>query len=117
MIVYDFAQNSWERIDSVIVKPRKHHRSVVLEDYIFIIGGVNNDKKNNKLANECIDPLKWKKIDFHEFGNSPFGNSKFALAPTSKTSAITYGGIDSVTKMPLASSWMFDIKEGFENKN
>lgn len=117
VIVYDFAQNSWQRIDSVIVKPRKHHRSVVLEDYIFIIGGVNNDKKNNKLANECIDPLKWKKIDFHEFGNSPFGNSKFALAPTSKTSAITYGGIDSVTKMPLASSWMFDIKEGFENKN
>lgn len=116
IFVYDFIQNSWKKIESIASKPRIHHKTVLLKNYIFIIGGVDNDTDNDRLDNECIDPLAWEKIQFNEFGNSPFGNSKFAIAATSKTTAITYGGIDSITKMPLASSWLFDIKDGFNNK-
>ena len=116
--VYNFEQNSWSKIENVEIKPRICHKAILLKNYIFVIGGAcdiddNFDDDKNKLPNECIDPYAWEKIEFNEFGNSPFGLSKFALAPTSKTSAITYGGIDPVTKMPFAFSWMFDMKEGF----
>lgn len=122
--VFDFKKNSWAWMNTADVCPRINHRAIVLKGFIFVIGGSNNklktkndhvDKSNSFLVikNECIDPLLWKKVDFKEFGNSPLGLSNFAISPTSKTSAITFGGIDYSTKLPFASSWMFDIEEGF----
>lgn len=120
--VYYFNENIWSKMKNAEIRPRICHKAIVLKDYIFVIGGASDFEDNfadesKKLPNECIDPIGWRKIEFNEFGNSPFGLSKFAIAHTSKTSAITYGGIDPVTKMPFASSWMFDMKEGFNNNS
>ena len=119
VFVFNLTKCFWCQMKNACLKPRKHHRTIFMNGYIFIIGGVdgidhdiNSDDFQN-LPNECIDPKTWEKVDFNEFGNSPTGISRFAIASTSKTSAITYGGIDSVTKMPFASSWMFDVEEGF----
>lgn len=125
--VFDFKLNSWTWMNNADVQPRINHRAVVLKGFIFVIGGSNKYKAKSDNANslvgrssemlvvknECIDPLLWKKVDFKEFGNCPLGLSNFAISPTSNTSAVTFGGIDLSTKLPFASSWTFDIEEGF----
>lgn len=115
VFVYQFKQNAWHKMKNATIKPRVFHRAILLKGYIFIIGGSPDIINDNleQLPNECIDPVTWEKVDFNEFGNVPLGISHFAIAGTSKTSAIICGRIDSVTKMPFASSWMFDIEEGF----
>lgn len=127
VVVFDFNQNCWNWMKKADIEPRIYHKAVLLKGYIFVIGGNddnelisgNNIKNESPKScakyppNECIDPLVWEKVLFKEFGNAPLGISRFAIAATSRTSAITYGGIDSKTKMPFASSWMFDMEEGF----
>ncbi|KAH0801887.1 Kelch motif family protein [Histomonas meleagridis] len=88
------------------VGERMYHRTITHGKFLLIIGGMSN-KDDEEL--EVIDTINWKCIKVKQFGNIPYGVSRFACVDIDSKHTMIFGGTDSATRNPIASTYMIDL--------
>lgn len=101
---YNLISGKWSK-KQLKITPRIYHQCIVQDNYIFVIGGINDNQTPNL---EIIDYKLWELVTIKEIGNIPFGNSRFSAVSIGRSRILTYGGIDSYSKTPFCSSYIID---------
>ncbi|KAH0789971.1 Kelch motif family protein [Histomonas meleagridis] len=101
----DLEKMSWKKIPLEIGE-RMYHKTIAHGEFLIIIGGMSN-KDDDEF--EVIDTKSWQLIKVKQFGNIPFGISRFACVDIDPKHTIIFGGTDSATRTPIASTYMIDL--------
>jgi hypothetical protein len=107
--VFRIDTREWREEEGVVLDGRMNHKCCSLDQWLVAFGG-RNALDSDQMA--WIDTTVWKESLAMQYGNKPFGLSRFAIVKKSNTKYMTFGGMDHVTKTPFASCYVLELFGG-----
>lgn len=109
IFIFHIKERNWTPVP-LKIQGRMYHKLMLHNKYLFVIGGTDTQKV---FGVEVINTETWQPVKLDQFGNEPFGMSRFGFADIGDGRGMIFGGMDSVAKTPFSCSWIMDVTDGF----
>lgn len=109
IFIFNIKERNWTPVP-LKIQGRMYHKLMLHNKYLFVIGGTDTQKV---FGVEVINTETWQPVKLDQFGNEPFGISRFGFADIGDGRGMVFGGMDSVAKTPFSCSWIMDVADGF----
>jgi hypothetical protein len=110
--VYVLAVDSleWRVEPGASLTERMCHRSIVAGKWLLTFGGEMKTGKATGIS--VLEMETWMEHIVKEWGNKPFGLTRFGYVEIGSGKMLTYGGSDSANRTPFMSAYKFVFEEG-----
>lgn len=101
--LFDLKRFEWSKAP-IEIQSRMYHKIISYKNLLIIIGGTGDKDELDILDVNC-----WKITEIEQYGNIPFGISRFACVQIDQKNILIFGGTDSSTRTPVSSTYLLDI--------
>jgi hypothetical protein len=106
---FSIASKKWVEERDVGLDERMNHKSFFYGKWLVLIGGEGRSGNSGMV---WVDSALWSEGLVREHGNRPFGLSRFAQVQVAETTLLVYGGTESTTRSPFATTYVVDLQAG-----
>ena len=103
IFTFDLKKLEWSKAP-IEIQSRMYHKLISYKNLLIIIGGTGD-----KDELDVLDVNTWKFINIEQYGNIPFGISRFACVQIDQRHVLIFGGTDSSTRTPISSTYLLDL--------